>query len=557
MFEGCTGLSGTIDLTQFTDIQGTGNNYGAFDYAFVGCTGITKIDLSSLTTAHGIYHEFDGCTSLQELDLSNLETIRSDSQSVFENMCNGCTSLTTVKLNKLASMGSYNTQWHNTFKGCSSLENVFIDQTQTIPYFYNNATFYGANANYRIVVPDALYDQWIVTSGWSEQGVVEHIMGSTEAETLTFTAAQAGSTVAMNAVGAAPSISLEYSTDHGDTWNDFTVGSTTITLDNVGDKVNIRAKTPNSVMATGENVRNTFSITGEVTASGNLAAILNKDVEQGKLLDSTANQHLRGLFRGCSNLVGSAKNLVIPFETLYNDSLDQTFRESGIAEAPELQFTTSGNASCFQTFYGCRSLVSPPSTLRPEEIGLNTYRAMFQNCTSLTSSPVVNATTSGQQSFMDMFNGCSSLENAPDILVSTLIGREPARYMFQRSGIRKLVFPNLVQIGSGSSGYAYPLGQMCYNCPQLEEVYMPNLTTVSNNQTAYDMFNNCPSLKLVDWRNLSIVESNTNNLGACFYRTPSLQILDLHLSQGPFTLTTGTTTFRGTNPQVRILVPTG
>ena len=205
-------------------------------------------------------------------------------------------------------------------------------------------------------------------------------------------------------------------------------------------------------MATGENVRNTFSITGEVTVSGNLASLFNKDVEQGKVLDSTANQHLRGLFRGCSNLVGSAKNLVIPFETLYKDSLDQTFRDcAGLTEAPELQFTASGNASCFQMFGGCTSLVSPPSTLRPEEIGLNTYRAMFQNCTSLTSAPVINATTSGQQSFMDMFNGCTSLEDAPDILVSTLIGIEPARYMFQRSGIRKLVFPNLVQIGSGSS----------------------------------------------------------------------------------------------------------
>lgn len=175
MFEGCTGLTGTVDLTQYTNIQGTGNGYGAFDFAFQGCTGITKVDLSNLTTTHGIYHEFDGCTSLVELDLSNLETIRSDSQSAFENMCNGCTSLTTVKLNKLASMGSSTTQWHNTFKGCSSLENVFIDQTQTIPYFYNNDTFTNANADYKIYVPESLYDQWIVASGWSDSAIVPHI----------------------------------------------------------------------------------------------------------------------------------------------------------------------------------------------------------------------------------------------------------------------------------------------------------------------------------------------------------------------------------------------
>lgn len=360
-------------------------------------------------------------------------------------------------------------------------------------------------------------------------------------------------------VGSAPSVSLEYSTDNGSTWTDFIAGSTTVELDEVGKSMFIRAKTPNSVMATGENVRNTFSITGEVTVSGNLASILNKDLEQGKVLDSTANQHLRGLFRGCSNLVGSAKNLVIPFETLYADSLDQTFREcSGLKEAPELSFTTiaEGSGACYQMFYGCLSLVSPPSTLLPAEIGVNSFRAMFMHCISLTSAPVINATTSGQQSFMDMFNGCSSLEYAPDILVSTLIGGEAARNMFIMSGIRKLVFPNLVQTGSGTSRYTYALGEMCYGCPNLEEVYMPNLTTVSNSQTAFNMFRNCTSLKLVDWRNLSTVEA-ANNLNNTFFNTPALQILDLHLSEAPFVLTTGTTTFRGTNPHAKILVPTG
>lgn len=95
---------------------------------------------------------------------------------------------------------------------------------------------------------------------------------------LTFTAKQANSTISMQAVGSAPSISLEYSTDNGYTWNDFTVGSTTIALDNVGDAAHIRAKTPNAQLATSADNRNTFSMTGEVEVSGNLAAILNKDI---------------------------------------------------------------------------------------------------------------------------------------------------------------------------------------------------------------------------------------------------------------------------------------
>ena len=44
----------------------------------------------------------------------------------------------------------------------------------------------------------------------------------------------------MKANGSAPSVSLEYSTD-GRTWNQFVVGTTTVTLANIGDKMYVRA----------------------------------------------------------------------------------------------------------------------------------------------------------------------------------------------------------------------------------------------------------------------------------------------------------------------------
>ena len=60
-------------------------------------------------------------------------------------------------------------------------------------------------------------------------------------DALCFTAEEANSTVAMKANGSsAPSVSLEYSTD-GVAWNPFVVGSTTVTLANIGDKVYMRA----------------------------------------------------------------------------------------------------------------------------------------------------------------------------------------------------------------------------------------------------------------------------------------------------------------------------
>ncbi len=57
---------------------------------------------------------------------------------------------------------------------------------------------------------------------------------------LCFTAKEANSTVAMTAEAGAPAVILEYSTNAND-WSPFTVGSTTVTLADVGDKVWMRA----------------------------------------------------------------------------------------------------------------------------------------------------------------------------------------------------------------------------------------------------------------------------------------------------------------------------
>ena len=58
--------------------------------------------------------------------------------------------------------------------------------------------------------------------------------GGYESLPLTFTAVSAPATVSMTAVGNAPSVSLEYSTDNGETWTDFVVGSTIVTLNEIG-----------------------------------------------------------------------------------------------------------------------------------------------------------------------------------------------------------------------------------------------------------------------------------------------------------------------------------
>lgn len=67
---------------------------------------------------------------------------------------------------------------------------------------------------------------------------------------LTFTAEEANSTIAIYKEGNPPDVSLEYSVDGGSTWQDFIVGTTTVTLTDIGDQMMMRAKTTNATFAT-------------------------------------------------------------------------------------------------------------------------------------------------------------------------------------------------------------------------------------------------------------------------------------------------------------------
>ena len=101
----------------------------------------------------------------------------------------------------------------------------------------------------------------------------------------------------MKANGSAPSVSLEYSTD-GRTWNQFVVGTTTVTLANIGDKMYVRATSAgNTRMGSSMSDYNQFVMTGKIAASGNV----------NTLLDQNGNATLKSycysyLFGGCESL---------------------------------------------------------------------------------------------------------------------------------------------------------------------------------------------------------------------------------------------------------------
>ena len=140
----------------------------------------------------------------------------------------------------------------------------------------------------------------------------EKVWGKSEPATgdwLCFTAEQANSTVAMKANGSAPTVSLEYSTD-GNTWSPFEVGSTTVTLANIGDKMYMRATSSgNTGMGSSPSSYNQFVMTGKISASGNVDTLLDQNGNA-----TLTNYCYSYLFSNCSSLTTAPS--ILPATTL-------------------------------------------------------------------------------------------------------------------------------------------------------------------------------------------------------------------------------------------------
>ena len=112
-FYDCKGLI-RVDLSSLTSVETNG-----LQSTFRNCTGLTSVDISSLTTVAGVglYNTFYGCTGLTSMDLSSLTTVGSNSgfSGVFQN----CKGLTSVDLSSLTSVGTSGLE--SAFSGCTGL----------------------------------------------------------------------------------------------------------------------------------------------------------------------------------------------------------------------------------------------------------------------------------------------------------------------------------------------------------------------------------------------------------------------------------------------------
>ena len=126
-FYNCTGLTGTLDLSSLTTI---GGEVRTFASTFSGCTGLTSVDLSSLSIVNymGMEYTFQNCTGLTgALDLSNLTTVGEYGMS---STFKGCTGLTSVDLSSLTTVSTSAMSY--AFQSCTGLTSVNFANLQTI-----------------------------------------------------------------------------------------------------------------------------------------------------------------------------------------------------------------------------------------------------------------------------------------------------------------------------------------------------------------------------------------------------------------------------------------
>ena len=218
-------------------------------------------------------------------------------------------------------------------------------------------------------------------SGATIRDIFRENLSPSVPDNLTFVALEDNSTVSMATNNSAPSVSLEYSTDNGETWNTFTVGSTTVTLEHTNDMVQFRATSTNSTFSNSYNSNyNYFTGTGSLEVAGDLRTIYDKDNWQSL---TTTNTY--AMVRLCTNFTAlkDARYLNLGFSS----------------------FGTNGASRCME---GCSNLTRGPYIKATGSLGSYSLEYFFQSCSSIQEITLEMASSTASWStsiFQNWVNG--------------------------------------------------------------------------------------------------------------------------------------------------------
>lgn len=124
--------------------------------AFKDCKSLKTVNFPKLNNISISSYAFLGCSSLEVISFTNILGNITIADSLFE----ACTNLKQVFFNKVSRI------LQKAFYGCKKLELLDFRKATTIPTLGTDA-LYNVSANLKIIVPNNLYNSWIVNQYWS------------------------------------------------------------------------------------------------------------------------------------------------------------------------------------------------------------------------------------------------------------------------------------------------------------------------------------------------------------------------------------------------------
>ena len=127
-----------------------------FDSDFTGCTALSCVALPA--EKYGSISGFRGCTALESI------IIPSRSSYISSNAFQDCRSLKSIVL-----VSTITSIQYLSFYGCTSMKFYDFSYHTKIPTLQDATyAFSGISSDWKIIVPDALYDTWIAATNWSK-----------------------------------------------------------------------------------------------------------------------------------------------------------------------------------------------------------------------------------------------------------------------------------------------------------------------------------------------------------------------------------------------------
>ena len=434
--DSCNGMFQYTAITTAPALPATILGNSCYVDTFHGCSKLVNPpELPATTLKTSCYRAlFARCTSLVNAPTLPATTL---ADGCYRELFFGCTSL--INPPELPAKTLTTSCYQSLFYGCSKLNNITvyannISATNCTTDWLSGVASSGIFNNYGSATYTANSPSGIPT-GWTENKneyfyIENKYNGTNKIYLKTQTSYSKPDTGEF-------AKTIQYSKDKK-TWTtidlnyEYTVGGsplttvTNLTLSlNKGEKVYFRNDNGYfCYMGSSGRHSHMFSSDENIKVGGNIKSLLNyKDMNGTKLKKGCFNN----MFSGAEYL-SDAKNLILNDTNLADSCYYSLFENChSLTNTPVLPATTLTRKCYLQMFKGTAITKAPK--LPATKLAPYCYKNLFENCQSLTSAPTLPSTTMVEGCYQGMFNSCKNLTTAPTLPAKKL-ATYSYRYMF-------------------------------------------------------------------------------------------------------------------------------